>query len=279
MPPDPSDKLALHRARFVDWTPAAITAVAPTPDGLAVAVGREDGEVELYNVAEDWQCVLRIPGTEGFVLTSLVWCSAATGLEAEEDAPQDVRLVAAGLGGNLMEYDLLNLRPKSSASSLGGPVWHMSAQPPLPGSQQVRSSHAPCYARRTAAAAAHFLTLRRSTFHRSSRSCLRSAATTDASGSSVSPRQPSPSLSRPSLIHLLLTPAHSPSSQLLVLYPTVAPVNVWRALFLNAERTRPRRSASYAQVSADGASPTCEASRRSTLESSPPRGTGTAGRW
>lgn len=140
MPPD-GGKLTLHRARFVDWTPAAITAVAPTPDGLAVAVGREDGEIELYNVVEDWQCVLRVPGTDGFVLTSLVWCSASAGFD-DGSAAKDLRLVASGLGGNLVEVDLLRLCPRSSTSSLGGPVWHMSAQPPLPGSQQARAAPA-----------------------------------------------------------------------------------------------------------------------------------------
>lgn len=169
MPPE-TEKLTLHRARFVDWTPAAITAVAPTPDGLAVAVGREDGGVELYNVQEDWQCVLRVPGTDGFVLTSLVWCSASTGLDADDAAAaKDLRLVAAGLGGNLVEIDLLRLRPRSSTSSMGGPVWHMSAQPPLPGSQQAR--RAPACARTCLRAAARLLTSRRLTFPSAAARC------------------------------------------------------------------------------------------------------------
>lgn len=128
-------KLTLHRARLVDWTPAAVTAVAATADGRAVAVGREDGEIELYNVGEDWQCVLRIPGAEGTLLTALVWCDAAS-LDEEADTGGQ-RLVSAGLSGQVVEYDLLNLCPKSSLSSFGGPVWHLAAQPPLLGTAQL----------------------------------------------------------------------------------------------------------------------------------------------
>ncbi len=48
--------VALHRARVVDWSPTAITAIAATTDGTVLAVARESGSIELWNT-EHWQCI------------------------------------------------------------------------------------------------------------------------------------------------------------------------------------------------------------------------------
>ena len=50
------DLVALHRARVVEWSPTAITALAATTDGTVVAVARESGSIELWNT-EHWQCM------------------------------------------------------------------------------------------------------------------------------------------------------------------------------------------------------------------------------
>ena len=137
-----SSFLKLHRSRLVDWTPASISAIAPSIDGRAVAVGREDGEIELYNVSEDWHCVLRIPGEEGSALTSLVWCAATSDAFGDDGMPSAtagaLSLVSAGLSGNLIEYDLLNLRARSTTPSMGGPVWSLAVQPPAANAPQAR---------------------------------------------------------------------------------------------------------------------------------------------
>ena len=52
---DAAELVALHRARFVPWQPAAIVALAVTPDGSALAVGQESGSIELWETAT-WTC-------------------------------------------------------------------------------------------------------------------------------------------------------------------------------------------------------------------------------
>jgi U3 small nucleolar RNA-associated protein 4 len=142
MPP-----VELHRFRGVEWTPQAVAALAPTADGRALAVGRDDGSLELYDVAGDWRCAARIPGCEGASITALLWCEPAGGAaDAPAAAPREggaapaaPRLFSAGLSGQIVEWDLQALRPLAVTDSSGGPVWHMSARPQeAPGAPQVR---------------------------------------------------------------------------------------------------------------------------------------------
>jgi len=52
--------VALHRARFVDWSPSPVVAVAASSSsdgGTALAAAREDGAIELWET-EGWSCIL-----------------------------------------------------------------------------------------------------------------------------------------------------------------------------------------------------------------------------
>lgn len=40
--------IALHRARMLDWSPSAVTALAATADGTVLAAARESGNIELW---------------------------------------------------------------------------------------------------------------------------------------------------------------------------------------------------------------------------------------
>ena len=121
--------MQLHRARFVDWTPAAVAALAATSDGCAVAVGRDDGAIELYDVASDWRCAARAPGCAGASITTLLWAEQAAA-RGGGGAAAPPRLFSAGLSGEIVEWDLQALRPLAATDSTGGPVWHMSARAP-----------------------------------------------------------------------------------------------------------------------------------------------------
>ena len=55
--PDSSQELvALHRARFVPWDPAAVVALAAAPDGTLLAAGRDTGDIELWET-QAWSCL------------------------------------------------------------------------------------------------------------------------------------------------------------------------------------------------------------------------------
>jgi hypothetical protein len=44
---EPSEEFHVHRLRFCDWTPSAIKSVSCDPFSQRVAIGREDGEIEV----------------------------------------------------------------------------------------------------------------------------------------------------------------------------------------------------------------------------------------
>ena len=46
---DPAGLVALHRVRFVPWSPTPVVAAAARPDGAALAAARDDGEIELWD--------------------------------------------------------------------------------------------------------------------------------------------------------------------------------------------------------------------------------------
>lgn len=47
--PNTAGTVALHRGRFLHWSPQAIVAACASPDGATVAVAREHGDVELWS--------------------------------------------------------------------------------------------------------------------------------------------------------------------------------------------------------------------------------------
>lgn len=53
--------LEVHRCRQIDWSPTAVVALATSVNGEAVAVGRENGAIEVWRVAAGsvgWHCDL-----------------------------------------------------------------------------------------------------------------------------------------------------------------------------------------------------------------------------
>ena len=146
--PEPASSdafVALHRARFVEWHPTAVTALAATTDGTAVAVARESGAIELWST-EHWQCLKvcdilplhlnmyaalfphktagfhlqRIPGKEQAAISSLAWTF--------DTISMSWRLFSGGLDGLLTEWDLVTLRAISVTDSFGGAVWSLTAE-------------------------------------------------------------------------------------------------------------------------------------------------------
>ena len=139
------DLVALHRARVVEWSPTAVTALAATADGTVVAVARESGSIEMWDT-EHWQCIKvsnhlcckgfscplrlscddakllqRIPGKENSAISCLAWTF--------DKSSGRWRLFSGGLDGLLTEWDLTELQLGSVSDSFGGAIWSLAVKP------------------------------------------------------------------------------------------------------------------------------------------------------
>uniref|UniRef100_A0A8C4ZZD9 UTP4 small subunit processome component n=1 Tax=Gadus morhua TaxID=8049 RepID=A0A8C4ZZD9_GADMO len=103
----------VHRVRFFDYMPSAISAMAFNVHTERLAVARADGTVEIYNFADNCFQEKVIPGKDGRTVEALCWAGQ--------------RLFSTGLNGEIVEYDLENLRSKYTVEAYGGPVWTISS--------------------------------------------------------------------------------------------------------------------------------------------------------
>jgi U3 small nucleolar RNA-associated protein 4 len=135
--------MELHRCRFVDYTPAAINAVAFSPNtyiNAFLACGRSNGEIEIWNPTRRWTLLKTIPGSENEALESLIWTHQVEPVDMQPDDPDyqsekkrliktEPRLFSGGLNATVTEWDLKKLKPKQSVASNGGTVWCMVTNP------------------------------------------------------------------------------------------------------------------------------------------------------
>lgn len=69
----------LHRAKFVDWSPTAVVALALTDDSSCVAVARESGAIELWDT-DSWHCLLVRPVCQHLLHISITMGSVQYGI-------------------------------------------------------------------------------------------------------------------------------------------------------------------------------------------------------
>ncbi|KAK0155993.1 U3 small nucleolar RNA-associated protein 4 [Merluccius polli] len=103
----------VHRVRFFDYMPSAIRAMAFNVHTERLAVARVDGTVEVFNIADNCFQEKVIPGQDGRTIEALCWAGG--------------RLFSTGLNGEMVEYDLENLRAKYTVEVYGGPAWTISS--------------------------------------------------------------------------------------------------------------------------------------------------------
>jgi U3 small nucleolar RNA-associated protein 4 len=116
----------VHRCRFVDWVPDAITAVAFNEDGTYLAVARENSDIELWSTAH-WHMEQTISPSSSAKIRCLAWSKAQRNLDGTVMAP--ARLFAAGLGGIIFEVDFAHARATNARDSYGGAVWALAVRP------------------------------------------------------------------------------------------------------------------------------------------------------
>lgn len=137
---DDGFKVAANISRLQVWMPQPVHALATRPDSKVVAVGREDGDIELAVPTEGYRVEARIPGQKNKGLRSLAWIEGTGGgggaadevgdsaADATSDADADgdgARLFGCGLDGTVFEADLLKLCYKNVRDAFGGAAWCM----------------------------------------------------------------------------------------------------------------------------------------------------------
>eukprot|EP01041_Mallomonas_annulata_P004727 gene4727-9388_t len=111
----------VHRWRYPDWIPSPIRSIASDPFSSKVALGREDGDIEIACSSSKWHTLARIYGQEDFKLQSLVWSTVEEG-----------RLFGISLNGFIFEVDLKGLLLKNIQDSCGGSAWCLAPSPRSP---------------------------------------------------------------------------------------------------------------------------------------------------
>ncbi|KAJ2336188.1 U3 small nucleolar RNA-associated protein [Coemansia sp. RSA 2681] len=136
--------MQVHRCRFVDYVPQSINAIEFAPSTSAypyAAVGRANGDIELWRTKGNLVHEKTIPGIINGSLETLTWAHQ-TQLTQDDleifDTPKEradakarlaesaPRLFSAGLNAVIIEWDLARLVPKTAVDSYGGAVWCMA---------------------------------------------------------------------------------------------------------------------------------------------------------
>ncbi|KAG1715787.1 hypothetical protein ID866_1363 [Astraeus odoratus] len=150
--------LALHRCRFVDYSPSPITALAfpplPLPSLRArntgkererdpgenfgtLVVGHANGNIDLLEwTGEDgalqapqaWQLHKTLPGPHPSKVDSLALTIRYPDIHPPNKVPRptDLRLFSSGGGSELLEWDITRSCVRRTISSQGGSIWSMA---------------------------------------------------------------------------------------------------------------------------------------------------------
>ncbi|KAJ1630698.1 hypothetical protein T492DRAFT_613417 [Pavlovales sp. CCMP2436] len=114
----PAQDVAVHRCRFVDWMPSSIECLAFGADCSRLALGRANGDIEIFSLGSSWQRELTIRGAAGMSARSLAWGDGS-------------RLFSAGLDGFVYEWDLAALAPCRTLDVGASGIWAIDVHPGL----------------------------------------------------------------------------------------------------------------------------------------------------
>jgi len=111
-------KLKVHLARFVEYQPQIVTAMAYDAEDEMLAVARGNGDIQLWRtVAPRWHAVGTLAGSSTSQIRSVCW------VRREGEGP---RLFSGSLDGAITEWSVQSLGPVSVSDSQGGSVWCMA---------------------------------------------------------------------------------------------------------------------------------------------------------
>ncbi|KAG2750794.1 WD40 repeat-like protein [Suillus brevipes Sb2] len=152
-----SRPVAVHRCRFVDYTPSPITALAFPPLPLpslkgkkrerdskdkfgTLGVGHANGNIDLLEwtaeegetqASQAWQVRKTLPGPCPSKVDSLAFTLRYPDIFASDTVPacSDLRLFSSGGGSELLEWDISRCCVRRTISSQGGAIWSIAANP------------------------------------------------------------------------------------------------------------------------------------------------------
>lgn len=120
--------MEVHRCRFVEYQPAAINSLDFTPTTVKdtrLAVGRANGNIEIWDPTHKYRLEKTIPGGEDLSVESVVWAHQSVIANPDpEDDPEDIakelellknsppRLFSSGLNPYIIEWDTTSLTAK-----------------------------------------------------------------------------------------------------------------------------------------------------------------------
>jgi U3 small nucleolar RNA-associated protein 4 len=131
----------IHRARFVPYPPSAINALAfshaqadndkADPECLRLAVGRANGNIEIWNPARGaWVQERVFPGGKDRSVEGLVWTQEPDELNQQGKVISGrLRLFSIGYSSSVTEWDLVTGLPARHSSGTHSEVWCFAAQP------------------------------------------------------------------------------------------------------------------------------------------------------
>ncbi|KAF2653951.1 WD40 repeat-like protein [Lophiostoma macrostomum CBS 122681] len=131
----------IHRSRFVPYPPSAINALAfshtqPSqggndPASLRLAVGRANGNIEIWNPAEGaWLQERVFTGGKDRSVEGLTWIQEPSETnEQGKTVPGKLRLFSIGYSSTVTEWDLATGLPARHSDGNHSEVWCIAAQP------------------------------------------------------------------------------------------------------------------------------------------------------
>eukprot|EP01083_Nonionella_stella_P022480 62184_1 len=115
----PSKDVEVHVCRFIDYKPSSICAAHLHPDNKHCAIGRENGNIEIWDLNGSF-IQRTIPGKGANTVQSLLW------IHDPNPKNKTLRLISAGLNGWITEWDLESLSIRSKISCHGYGIWSIA---------------------------------------------------------------------------------------------------------------------------------------------------------
>lgn len=142
----------IHRSRFVPFPPSAINALAfshaqpendeEDPECLRLAIGRANGNIEIWNPANGaWLQERVFSGGKDRSVEGLAWTQEPDETtEQGKVIPGRLRLFSIGYSSSITEWDLITGLPARHSNGNHSEVWCFAAQPrPAPGSKDANT--------------------------------------------------------------------------------------------------------------------------------------------